>query len=108
MQPKCTCKKEIEGWYFNFDTDSSKFERCDIVGEKIIKLLRKLKAINKTSDSIANVLYRVEKDQKLRAWILKEVKKQLHKDCYGWQCKMKIVKVNKLCLIHGTAVVKKG
>lgn len=113
MQPKCTCKKEIVAWYFNFDKENAKFDRCDIVGEHIIKLLRNLKVKKgvkqaKITDTfIINVLSRIEHEQKLRAWLLNEVKKTTHKGCYGWQCRVKIVKHNKLCKLHGKKILTK-
>lgn len=101
MQSRCTCKKEITGWYFNFDANEPKFDRSDIVGERILALLRKLKAITHTSASAAKALYNIETNLKLRKWFLNEVKKQTHKACYAWQCRMKIVKHNKNCKLHG-------
>ena len=101
MTQRCTCKKEIVGWYFNFDGESPKFDRCDIVGERILKLLRKLKAVTHTDASVAKILHNIETRPELRKWFLREVKKQTHKTCYGWQCKMKITKHNKLCKLHG-------
>ena len=100
MQQRCTCKKEIIGWYFNFDNTTPKFDRCDVVGERMIKILRKMKAITHTQASISQTLYKIEITSDLRKWFLREVKKQTHKTCYGWQCKMKIVGHNKLCKIH--------
>lgn len=106
MQQRCTCKKEISGWYFNFDVEEPKFDRCDIIGERIIKMLRKFKTVPHTIASIAKILNEIETTPKLRQWFLREVKKQSHKTCYGWQCRMKIVKHNKLCNLHGKIVQK--
>jgi len=107
MLQRCTCKKEITGWYFNFDSESPKFDRCDIVGERILKLLRKLKAVmTHTSASVAKMLHSVEMKPELRKWFLREVKKQSHKACYGWQCRMKIVKHNATCKLHGKKKTK--
>jgi len=100
MLPRCTCKKEITGWYFNFNEDSAKFDRCDIVGERILKMLRGLRAITYTSASIAKMLHKIETRPELRKWFLREVKKHTHKTCFAWQCKMKIVQRNKTCKIH--------
>lgn len=101
MQQRCTCKKEIIGWYFNFDEESSKFDRGDALGERLVKTLRKMNAVTHTSASIAKSLHRIETIPELRGWFLREIKKQTHKTCYGWQCRMKIVKHNKLCKLHG-------
>ncbi len=113
MQPRCSCRKEIAGWYFNFDKQEAKFDRCDAVGEHITKLMQALKVkkngkrIKITSTFIINALHRVETEQKLRLWFLNEVKKQTHKNCYGWQCRVKIVRHNKKCKLHGKKLTKK-
>ena len=107
MQQRCTCKKEIIGWYFNFDAESGEFNKCDAAGKHILKSLRKIRAISHTTASIAKTLDKVETAPGLRKWFLREVKKHTHKTCYGWQCRMKIVKHNKLCKLHGKKSIKK-
>jgi len=113
MQPKCSCRKEIAGWYFNFDKEETKFDRNDAVGEHLITLMRALKVkrngkrIKISNTFIINALHRVETEQKLRLWFLNEVKKQTHKPCFGWQCRIKIVKHNKKCKIHGNKLITK-
>lgn len=100
MQPRCTCTKEITGWYFNFNKEDPKFDRGDIIGERLIAILRKLKKVTYTNASISKMLHNIETKPDLRKWFLYEIKHQTHKTCYGWQCKMKVIKISKSCKIH--------
>lgn len=106
MLQRCTCKKEIVGWYFNFDQDEPKFDRCDAIGEKLLKTLGKIDAISHTTESIAKTLHKIETMPELRKWFMREIKKHAHRQCYAWQCKMKITKHNKLCKLHNKTLKK--
>lgn len=100
MQQRCTCKREIIGWYFNFDEDSPTFIRNDKIGTELLTILLKLKQITKTTTSIAKMLLNIETKQEMRSWFLSLVKSYTKRQCYGWQCKMKVIKINKNCAIH--------
>lgn len=103
---RCICKKEIIGWYFNFNDNDAHFERNDKTGEYLLSLLQKLKIITFTTANIAIVLHNIETKVELRKWFLSLIKKHTHKNCYGWQCRMKIIKINKNCKIHGHQLKK--
>ncbi len=99
-QPQCSCKKEITGWYFNFDIDNTDLINDDDIGSKLLEELYKIRAISNTTSSIITALTKIEIHPDLRKWFLKEIKKYAHKPCYGWQCRFKIIKPNPFCKLH--------
>lgn len=106
MQQRCTCKREILGWYFNFDENSSTFIRNNKIGNELLTILRKLKRITNTTVSITKMLHNIETKQEQREWFLSLVKSYTKRQCYGWQCKMKIIKIDKNCKLHNHQIKK--
>lgn len=104
---RCICKREIQSWCFNFNESDPHFERNDEMGEYLLNLLKKLKVVTNTTTNIAKMLHNIENKQELRKWFLSMIKKHTHKTCYGWQCYMKIIKINKNCKIHKHQLKKK-
>jgi len=100
MQQKCLCKLKFNGWYFNFNKNKPSFERNDAIGKYLINLIVKLKNITKTTDSVINLLYNIEKHPELRNWFLSLVKSHTNKTCYGWQYHTKVLKINPSCKLH--------
>lgn len=94
---RCLCKKEISEWLFNFSENEDRFEKNNVLGEKLRLMLL---AISKGKSQINSLLFKIENNIELRKWFLKEIKKLTHKDCYGWQCRFKIIKMNKKCSVH--------
>ena len=97
---RCLCKKEISEWLFNFSEDENKFEKNNILGEKLKLILLAIRYSCKSKVGIDILLNNIEHKEDLRKWFLKEIKKLTHKNCYGWQCRFKIVRINKKCSIH--------
>jgi hypothetical protein len=97
---RCLCKKEISDWLFNFSEDENKFEKNNILGEKLKLTLLAIRNSTKSKVSIETLLINIEHKEELRKWFLREIKKLTNKDCYGWQCRFKILRINKKCNVH--------
>lgn len=97
---RCLCKKEVSDWLFNFSETEDKFEKNNILGEKLKLTLLAITKSCKSKVGIDILLNNIEHREELRKWFLKEIKKITHKNCYGWQCRFKIIKVNKKCRVH--------
>lgn len=97
---RCLCKKEISEWLFNFSEDENRFEKNNILGEKLRLILLTIRKSCKSKVGIEILLNNIEHKEELRKWFLKEIKKLTHKNCFGWQCRFKIMKINKKCRIH--------
>ena len=97
---RCLCKKEISDWLFNFSEDEDRFEKNNILGEKLKLTLLAIRKSCKSKVNIDILLSNIEHKEELRRWFLKEIKKLTHKNCHGWQCRFSIVKINKRCRVH--------
>lgn len=97
---RCICKKEISEWLFNFSQDEEKFEKNNVLGEKLKLMLLEIRNSCKSKSKFGTIISNIEHKQDLRKWFLRKIKKYTHKICYGWQCKFKIIKINKKCKIH--------
>jgi len=105
---RCICKRELLSWSFNFNENDPNFERNDKMGEYLLSLLKKLKVVTNTTANIAKMLHNIETKPELRKWFLSMIKKYTHKTCYGWQCKMKIIRINKNCKVHKHQLIIKS
>lgn len=97
---RCLCKKEISDWLFNFSEDEDTFEKNNILGEKLKLILLAIRNSCKSRIGFDTLLSSIEHKEELRKWFLREIKKLTHKNCYGWQCRFKINKINKKCGVH--------
>lgn len=101
---RCLCKKEISEWLFCFSPEMDKFEKDNDLGIKVKVMLLKIKKSYKSRSIFETLLSNIEHKVSLRNWFLKEIEKISHKRCYGWQCKFKVLKINKKCNIHGKRI----